>query len=44
VALFGLFPGMAGELGWAARPLLFSGHGLLFGINRFAYPITPPVA
>lgn len=42
VALFGLFPEMAGELGWAATALLFGmGYGLLFLINRFGYPVCP---
>jgi zinc transporter ZupT len=42
VALFGLFPEMAEALGWTASLLLFAlGYGLLFGINRYAYPVCP---
>jgi zinc transporter ZupT len=42
VALFGLFPEMADELGWAASALLFAGgYGLLFGVNRYVYPVCP---
>ena len=42
VALFGLFPEMAAELGWTASLLLFvSGYGLLFLINRYGYPLCP---
>ena len=42
VALFGLVPEMAGELGWAATALLFgAGYGVLFAINRYAYPVCP---
>jgi zinc transporter ZupT len=42
VALFGLFPEMALELGWPASALLFAaGYSLLFGINRYAYPVCP---
>jgi zinc transporter ZupT len=42
VAIFGLFPEMAGELGWTASALLFAaGYALLFGINRYAYPVCP---
>jgi zinc transporter ZupT len=42
VALFGLFPEMAGELGWVASATLFAvGYGMLFSINRYAYPVCP---
>ena len=42
VALFGLFPEMAVELGWASSSLLFAaGYAVLFGINRYAYPVCP---
>jgi zinc transporter ZupT len=42
VALFGLFPEMALELGWPISALLFAaGYALLFGINRYAYPVCP---
>jgi len=42
VALFGLFPEMAGALGWPASALLFAaGYSVLFAINRYAYPVCP---
>jgi zinc transporter ZupT len=42
VALFGLFPEMANELGWTVSALLFAaGYGVLFSINRYAYPVCP---
>jgi len=42
VALFGLFPEMAGALGWMASALLFAaGYGLLFTVNRYVYPVCP---
>jgi zinc transporter ZupT len=42
VALFGLFPEMAGELGWIASTVLFvAGYALLFAVNRYAYPVCP---
>jgi zinc transporter ZupT len=42
VALFGLFPEMAAELGWPASMLLFAaGYGVLFIVNRYAYPVCP---
>jgi zinc transporter ZupT len=42
VALFGLFPEIGGELGWVAAALLFAaGYGLLFGVNRYVYPVCP---
>jgi len=42
VALFGLFPEMAGELGWTVSLLLFAaGYGLLYAINRYGYPVCP---
>jgi len=37
VALFGLLPELAVELGWAASVILFAaGYGLLLAINRYA--------
>jgi zinc transporter ZupT len=42
VALFGLFPEMANQLGWAICLLLFAGgYGVLFAINRYGYPVCP---
>jgi zinc transporter ZupT len=42
VALFGLFPEMAEEIGWTMSALLFaSGYAVLFAVNRFAYPVCP---
>ena len=42
VALFGLFPEMAGELGWTASILLFTtGYAVLYVINRYGYPVCP---
>jgi zinc transporter ZupT len=42
VALFGLFPEMAGELGWTLSALLFAaGYAVLFAVNRYAYPVCP---
>jgi zinc transporter ZupT len=41
VALFGLVPELAGDLGWAASLLLFAaGYGLLLLLNRY-YPVCP---
>lgn len=45
VALFGLLPELALEFGWTRSVLLFAvGYGLLFFINRFAYPVCPTCA
>src|SRR5689334_21853514 len=42
VALFGLFPEMAHELGWALGVLLFAaGYAVLYAVNRFGYPVCP---
>jgi zinc transporter ZupT len=42
VALFGLVPELSIELGWTASLALFAaGYGLLFLLNRFAYPVCP---
>jgi zinc transporter ZupT len=42
VALFGLLPELAQQAGWLASGALFvAGYGLLFAINRFAYPVCP---
>jgi zinc transporter ZupT len=45
VALFGLVPELAVELGWTAILILFAaGYGLLLAINRYAYPVCPTCA
>ena len=45
VAVFGLVPELAAEMGWATSLLLFAaGYGLLILINRFAYPVCPTCA
>jgi zinc transporter ZupT len=45
VALFGLLPELAVESGWAISGALFlAGYGLLFGVNRYAYPVCPTCA
>jgi zinc transporter ZupT len=45
VALFGLLPEMASETGWLASGALFAaGYGLLFTVNRYAYPVCPSCA
>jgi zinc transporter ZupT len=45
VAVFGLLPELAEEAGWFASGLLFlAGYGLLFAVNRFAYPVCPTCA
>ncbi len=45
VAVFGLIPELATELGWTASFLLFlGGYGLLVLVNRFAYPVCPTCA
>ncbi len=45
VALFGLVPELAIELGWAISLFLFAaGYGLLLLLNRFVYPVCPSCA
>jgi zinc transporter ZupT len=45
VALFGLVPELAEELGWWITVALFvSGYGLLLLLNRYAYPVCPTCA
>ncbi len=45
VALFGLLPELAIELGWGLSLLLFTGgYGLLLLLNRYAYPVCPTCA
>jgi zinc transporter ZupT len=45
VALFGLLPELAVELGWPLSLTLFAiGYGLLFAVNRYAYPVCPTCA
>lgn len=42
VALFGLIPELAGELGWGVGlPLFAAGYGLLLLTNRYIYPVCP---
>jgi zinc transporter ZupT len=42
VALFGLVPELAGELGWGPSLLLFAvGYGVLYLIDRRLYPVCP---
>jgi zinc transporter ZupT len=42
VALFGLVPELAYELGWLVSGLLFAaGYGALLLVNRFVYPVCP---
>jgi zinc transporter ZupT len=42
VALFGLVPELAHELGWGLSLLLFAaGYGILFFIDRRVYPVCP---
>src|SRR5260370_15693143 len=42
VALFGLVPELASEIGWTVTILLFSvGYGVLLLVNRFVYPVCP---
>jgi len=42
VAIFGLLPELAEQSGWLASGVLFTaGYGLLFAVNRFAYPVCP---
>ena len=45
VAVFGLLPELAVELGWTASLFLFAaGYLLLLAINRYAYPVCPTCA
>jgi zinc transporter ZupT len=45
VALFGLMPELAVEIGWPVSLLLFAaGYGLLLGVNRFVYQVCPTCA
>jgi zinc transporter ZupT len=45
VALFGLLPELAVTMGWPVSLLLFAaGYGLLFGVNRYVYPVCPTCA
>jgi zinc transporter ZupT len=42
VALFGLIPELASELGWAVSlPLFVAGYGLLLLTDRYVYPVCP---
>jgi zinc transporter ZupT len=42
VAVFGLLPELAVESGWAVSGALFlAGYGLLYVVNRYAYPVCP---
>ena len=45
VALFGLVPELAGEVGWMASTLLFAaGYGSLLVVNRYVYTVCPTCA
>ena len=45
VAVFGLVPELAIELGWMVSLLLFAaGYGVLLLLNRYAYPVCPTCA
>jgi zinc transporter ZupT len=45
VALFGLVPELAGEIGWRTTVLLFlAGYGALLLVNRFVYRVCPTCA
>lgn len=45
VALFGLVPELAAEVGWALSAGLFlAGYGVLLGVNRYVYPVCPTCA
>src|SRR5437667_9632824 len=45
VAVFGLVPELATELGWLASGILFGGgYGALLLVNRFVYPVCPMCA
>jgi zinc transporter ZupT len=45
VALFGLVPELAGEIGWPISVALFAaGYGALLMVNRYVYPVCPTCA
>jgi zinc transporter ZupT len=45
VAIFGLVPELAGELGWLPSAILFAGgYGALLFVNRYIYPVCPTCA
>ena len=45
VALFGLLPELAVEIGWGASLILFvAGYGVLLLVNHFLYPVCPTCA
>src|SRR5437764_6573362 len=45
VAVFGLLPELAAEIGWPVSLSLFAaGYGLLLGIDRYGYPVCPTCA
>src|SRR5215472_10046647 len=45
VALFGLVPELAGEVGWAVSTLLFAGgYAALLVVNRYVYAVCPTCA
>src|SRR5215813_3191257 len=45
VALFGLIPELAHELGWFTSTVLFAGgYGALFLVNRYVHPVCPTCA
>jgi zinc transporter ZupT len=42
VAIFGLLPELAGDIGWAAGlPLFAAGYLMLFTLDRYGYPVCP---
>jgi len=45
VALFGLVPELANEIGWMTSTLLFAvGYGALLLVSRYVYPVCPTCA
>jgi zinc transporter ZupT len=45
VALFGLVPELAGEIGWRVSAALFAlGYGTLLLVSRYVYPVCPTCA
>src|SRR5438270_1603545 len=45
VALFGLVPELANEIGWMTSTLLFAvGYGALLLVNRYVYKVCPTCA
>ena len=45
VAVFGLLPELASEIGWGVSLALFAaGYGALLLVNRFVYPVCPTCA